>query len=187
LQHQRGDGPRCTARIGGANCDYRQPWTHRFCLKTSPQDRRTSRNKTPRLSRPRIPRHPPSRSHANARPLLNIPLSSPSTLATRNTTPHPPDPLAPYNMAMPVLPRQPTVNALAHQEDPNWADEQKLQAQERNTTTVVQKSPKRTKNKAVDESLLRSLCTLVCDNQIGVYLCSELVGPNLLTLTQVSL
>jgi hypothetical protein len=71
-------------------------------------------------------------------------------------------------MAMPILPRQPTVNALAHHQDSNWADEQKLQLQELQSKQVAQRLPRRTKKKTEDESLLRSLCTLVCDNQLGM-------------------
>lgn len=76
-------------------------------------------------------------------------------------------------MATPVAPPQPATNGFAHHEDLNWAEKQKLRVQEHRATPRAQKLPKRTKKRAEDESLLSSLCALVCDNQIGVCLNHE--------------
>jgi hypothetical protein len=152
-----------TARKGGAITA--DPVLTAFCLQTSPQDKRTAEATS---WRPHVESTDPPFFLARQctfiakNPLLN------AFDARRPLLP--PHRRVPYNMAMPILPRQPSVNALAHQEDPNWADEQKLQVQELQCSPVIQRLAKRTKRRTEDESLLRSLSTLVCDNQLGMCL-----------------
>ena len=58
-------------------------------------------------------------------------------------------------------------NGTTHIHEMSLAVEEKALANEPKSKGGVARSPQRTKRRNVDESLLGSLCTLICNNQLG--------------------
>jgi hypothetical protein len=66
-------------------------------------------------------------------------------------------------------PPRPAPNGLTHPDELISTSGGKTHVEERNTIprTRKTKSPMRAKKTVEDDSLLRSLCALICDNQVG--------------------
>lgn len=75
-------------------------------------------------------------------------------------------------MAATAAPPRTAPNGFAHPDDTNWATGEKAPLQEYKeyiSTVGTCRTPKPMKKKKVeDDTLLGSLCTLICDNQVGM-------------------